>query len=79
MNYPYCQQPIVAPVRECHIEQEFCSIVCSLKFVYIEPVGESPPLTLWGLLKLLHGAKLKLDYQEDDFAEEYFVGPFIVS
>jgi hypothetical protein len=35
--------------------------------------------SLWELLKLVFGAKYRVHYTEDDFAEEYFVGPFIVS
>lgn len=74
MNCPYCKQLIVTPVWECHAEQDFCSIECGLRFIHGEPV----PHPIWSL-HLLLGAKLEFAYKADDFAEEYFVGPFVVS
>lgn len=78
MVCPYCKQPIVAPVWECHTEQDFCSIECGMRFVHGEPVGKPVPRPI-GSLHVLLGAKLEFAYKEDDFAEEYFIGPFIVS
>jgi len=74
MNCPYCKQPITTPVWECHAEQDFCSVECGMRFVHGEPI----PHPIWSL-HVLPGAKFEFAYKADDFAEEYFVGPFIVS
>lgn len=74
MVCPYCKQPIVAPVWECHAEQDFCSVECGMRFVHGEPVPR--PIES---LRVLLGAKFEFAYKADDFAEEYFIGPFIVS
>ena len=74
MDCPYCHQPILTPVWECHVEQDFCSVECGMKFV----LGESLDRVDWSLNTLL-GAKCSFTYKTDDFAEEYFVGPFVVS
>ena len=78
MNCPYCRQPIITPVRECHAEHDFCSIECGMKFVHGEPIGELIPYPTWSVHVLL-GAKFEFAYKADDFAEEYFIGPFVVS
>lgn len=79
MNCPYCQQPIITPVRECHAEQNFCSSECGMRFVHGEPISEpEPPRSLW-LLKVFLGAKFEFASKSDDFAAEYFIGPFVVS
>ena len=78
MDCPYCKQPIDTPVWECHAEQDFCSVECGMRFVHGEPVGEPIPRPIWSLNRLL-GAKFEFAHQADDFAEEYFIGPFVVS
>ncbi len=74
MDCPNCRQPIVTPVWECHAEQEFCSIECGMEFVMGEPIAHPD----WSLNTLL-GAKCSFAHTADEFADEYFMGPFIVS
>ncbi len=49
-----------------------------MRFVHGQQVGEPIPRNLWSLNVLL-GAKFEFANQADDFAEEYFIGPFVVS
>lgn len=74
MNCPYCKQPIVTPVWECHAEQDFCSVECGMRFVHGGPIPR--PI---GSLHLLLGAKFEFAHKADDFAKEYFIGPLVIS
>ena len=74
MNCPYCMQPISNPFWECHTELDFCSVECGMKFVMGE-LTHRPTLPL----NFFSGAKFEFTHKTDDFAEEYFIGPFIVS
>ena len=78
MYCPYCKQPIVTPVWECHAEQDFCSVECGVMFVHGEPLGEPVPHSLWSL-NILLGTKFEFAHKADDFADEYYIGPFVVS
>jgi hypothetical protein len=74
MDCPHCKQPIITSVWECHTGQDFCSVECGMRFTHGRPIPR-PILSLHALL----GPKFRLTYNADDFAEEYFIGPFIVS
>jgi len=78
MDCPYRKHPIVTPVGECHAEQAFCSDKCGMRFVHGEPISEPVPRSLWSL-NILLGTKFEYAHRADDFAEEYFIGPFAVS
>lgn len=74
MDCPYCRQPIIAPFWEWHVEQDFCSLECAMQFV----IGKHLRRPVWSISTLL-GARFQLNYTVDDFAEEYCIGPLVIS
>lgn len=67
-------QPFNAPSRKSHVEQDLCSLEYASQFA----MGEHASRPVWSLSTLL-GARFQLNYTVDDFAEEYCVGPLIIS
>jgi len=48
-------------------------------FIDGESIGEPVPCSLWESLRMFLGAKFEFAHKADDFAVEYFMGPFVVS